>query len=236
MDRHTRPARRGHSGFSLVEVLVAVAAAVVLAAILTPMAFTYIDDSRMARAQVDAAMVGGAMTRFFNDTKKWPGQVEILAGPSIRFLAVGPVTAASLPTLAPPSIGIGAGTCADGLVGVQPGETEFATASPNSVNTINITPLLRIPPPAADYPNWKGPYLSADIETDPWEHVYLINVIPLFCGEVVTQATPGGVLGFAWIISGGPNGTVQTPFTATRVSEGSDDAGLPVGKRVVQGS
>lgn len=227
------PSARLASGFSLVEIIVAVAAAVILASVLTPMAFNYIDDSRIARAYADSATIAASMSRFFQDTKKWPGQVEILEGPSIRFLTVGDATATSLPTLAG-SIGITAATCVDGLSGVQPGATTFAAATPNVVNTMNITDLLQVPPPAADYPNWNGPYLAADVEGDPWGTVYLINVIPLFCGETVTAAAPGGALGFAWILSAGPNRTLQTPFTANRVAVDADDAGVPLSKRVVQ--
>jgi prepilin-type N-terminal cleavage/methylation domain-containing protein len=234
MDRRTKTAR-STSGFSLVEVLVAVAAAVILAAVLTPMAFTYLDESRIARAHADAATVSAAMMRFFQDTKKWPGQVEILDSPAIRFLTVGDATPTSLPTLAG-TIGIGAATCADGLSGVQAGVTSFAAASPTTVNTLNVTDLLQIPPPVADYPNWKGPYLTSTLEGDPWESVYIINIIPLFCGEPVTTEAPGGALGFAWILSGGPNRTLQTPFTSVRVTVDSDDAGVPLSKRIVQGS
>src|SRR5688572_12277468 len=210
MDRHTRSARNA-AGFSLIEVIVAVAAAVILASILVPMAFNYIDESRIARAYADAATIGSAMTRFFQDTKKWPGQVEILASPTKRFLTVGDATAATWPSLIA-SVGISQATCVDGLTGVQPNVTSFSTTPPNLVNTLNITDLLQVPPPAADYPNWNGPYLASELEGDPWGTVYLINVIPLFCGETVTSSAPGGALGFAWILSAGPNRTLQTPF------------------------
>ena len=233
MDRRSTTSR-SDSGFSLIEIIVAVAAAVILASILAPMAFTWIDESRIARAHGDAVTVAASMARFFQDTRKWPGQVEILAGPGIRFLTVGDATASTLPTLVPPTIGITAATCADGLAGVQPGVTSFAAASPTTVNTLNITDLLRVPPPAADYPNWNGPYLTTDVDGDPWGSVYIINVIPLFCGESVTVAAPGGALGFGWVLSPGPNRTLQTPFTATRVAEDADDAGISLSKRVVQ--
>jgi prepilin-type N-terminal cleavage/methylation domain-containing protein len=233
MDRRIRSAPSA-SGFSLIELVVVVAALVILAAVLSPAAFNYIDESRITRAHADAATVAAAMSRFFQDTKKWPGQVEILDSPAIRFLSVGDATPASLPILGG-AIGIGAATCADGLSGVQAGVTSFAAAMPSTVNTLNINGLLQLPPPAADYPNWKGPYLASDIQSDPWESVYIINVIPLFCGEEVTTASPAGALGYAWIMSGGPNRTLQTPFTAARILLGSDDAGVTMSKRIVQG-
>jgi hypothetical protein len=69
---------------------------------------------------------------------------------------------------------------------------------------------------------------------DPWGTLYVINIIPLFCGEAVTPAAPGGALGYAWILTAGPNRTLQTPFTAQRLGADVDDVGLPLSKRAVQ--
>ena len=218
------------------ELVVVVAAIVLLAAVVTPQMFSWIDDSKMARAASDSATIGAAMSRFFYDTKRWPGQVEILeSGSAIRFVSVGEPTPTTFPAL-DGSIGIGTATCAEGLSGVQANVTNFAAATPSAANTINITSMLRTPPDASDYPNWKGPYLSVDVTGDPWDKVYVINVIPLFCGEMVTAAAPGGALGNGWIVSGGPNGTIQTLFTSSRPADGSDDVGLTLSKRVVQGT
>ena len=73
-----------------------------------------------------------------------------------------------------------------------------------------------------------------DPSGDPWDRVYVINIIPLFCGETVAASNPGGALGFGWILSGGPNNTIQTPFTVSRVGADSDDVGVVLSKRVVQ--
>ena len=234
MKRRTSPASRA-SGFSLVEVVVVVAALVLLAAFITPQIFSYIDDSKAARAAADSAAVGAAMTRFFQDTKRWPGQVEILESSTVRFLTVGEPTPTRFPVLSG-TIGIGTATCGEGLSGVEANVTTFVSAMPSAANTINVATFLMTPPPASDYPNWKGPYLSANITGDPWEMVYVVNVIPLFCGEAVTQAAPGGALGFGWIISGGPNGTIQTPFTSSTPTDGADDVGVTLSKRIVQGT
>jgi type II secretory pathway pseudopilin PulG len=235
MKRRTPPARTA-SGFSLVELVVVVAAIVLLSAVITPQIFSWIEDSKMARAASDSAAVGAAMSRFFQDTKRWPGQVEILeSGSPTRFLTVGDPIPTTFPALSG-SIGITTATCVDGLAGVEPKVTNFASATPSAANTMNVTDMLLAPPSAADYPNWKGPYLSVDVSGDPWEKVYVINVIPLFCGETVTASNPSGALGYGWVISGGPNGTIQTPFTSTTPAEGSDDVGVTLSKRSVQGT
>ncbi len=220
----------------MIEVLVVVAIAVVLAATLAPLAFSWIDQGKTARAQGDATVIAAAMNRFFEDTTRWPGQVEILkANSDIRFLTVGAPSAATFPALAE-SIGIGAATCTEGLSGVKPNVTSFSAAEPSPSNSLNVIDFLLSPPSAADYPNWHGPYLSVDLMSDPWGAPYVINVIPLFCGETVTANVPAGALGFGWILSGGPNRTLQTPFTETLVGDDSDDVGVSLSKRAVQGA
>jgi len=237
MDRRTRNrvGPRGHSacGISLIEILIAVAASVVLASLLAPVAFSWIEEGRAARAVNDAAAVGFAMNRFYQDTTKWPGQVEILEdGSAIRFLTAGDPAEATFPTLIG-SIGIETATCAEGLSGVT-SSTSFDDATPSAANSLDVMDFLARPPSASDYPNWKGPYLPVEVESDPWNAVFVINVIPLFCGEKVTASAPAGALGYGWIMSGGPNRTLQTPFTASRVAEGSDDVGVTLSKRVAQ--
>jgi type II secretory pathway pseudopilin PulG len=217
----------------MIELIVVVAATVLLAAAVAPRLFSWIEEGRAARAQNDAAAVAAAMNRFFVDTTKWPGQVEILEENSaIRFLTIGDPDATAFPEFVG-SIGIEDATCAEGLSGVT-STTSFASATPSSSNSLDVMNFLARPPAAADYPNWKGPYLSVELTSDPWEKVFVINIIPLFCGETVSASAPGGALGFGWILSGGPNRTLQTLFTASRVGAGTDDVGVTLSKRAVQ--
>lgn len=233
MNRRT-PRIRTVSGFSLIEVMVAVAAAIILASMLAPITFSWIDEGRAARAQNDAAAVAAAMNRFFQDTTRWPGQVEILEnGSDIRFLTVGDPATATFPAIVG-SVGISTATCVNGLSGVVSNQTMFQAAVPSASNSIDILDLLVRPPSAASYRNWKGPYLTVELTSDPWGAVYVINVIPLFCGETVTASVPGGALGFGWVLSGGPNRTLQTPFTESRVTGGADDVGVTLSKRTAQ--
>lgn len=230
-----RSPTRGAAGFTLIEVIVVVAVAVLLAVALAPIALSWIDQGKAARAQSDANAIVAAMNRFFEDTTRWPGQVEILkANSAIRFLIVGDPGTATFPTFAV-STGIGAATCTSGLSGVTPSVTAFTAATPSSSNSLNVIDFLTKLPSASDYPNWRGPYLSVDLSSDPWARPYVINVLPLFCGETVTSAAPAGALGFGWILSGGPNRTVQTLFTDSKVKADSDDVGTNLSKLVTRG-
>ncbi|MBI3400885.1 MAG: type II secretion system protein GspG [Acidobacteria bacterium] len=220
------------AGFSLIEIIVVVAAIVLISAAIAPRLFSWIDEGRAARAQGDANAIVAAMNRFFQDTTRWPGQVEILkANSATRFLIVGDPGTATFPTFAV-STGIGAATCTSGLSGVTPNVTAFTAATPSSSNSLNVIEFLTKQPSASDYPNWRGPYLAVDLSSDPWARPYVINVIPLFCGETVTSAAPAGALGFGWILSGGPNRTVQTLFTDSHVNVDSDDVGTNLSKLV----
>lgn len=232
--RFSRRAPAGSAGFSLIEIIVVVAAIVLISAAIAPQFFSWIDQGKAARAQGDANAISAAMSRFFQDTTRWPGQVEILKSDSlIRFLIVGDPGASIFP-VSSVTTGIGSATCSSGLSGVTPSVTAFAVATPSPSNSLNVIDFLLRPPSGADYPNWHGPYLSVNLSSDPWGRPYLINVIPLFCGETVTAAAPGGALGFGWILSGGPNRTVQTRFTDMQVVTDADDVGANLNKRMTQ--
>ena len=227
-------AAAGSAGFSLIEIIVVVAAIVLISAAIAPQLFSWIDQGRTARAQSDATAISGAMSRFFDDTTRWPGQVEILkANSAKRFLIVGDPSTSTFPTFAV-TTGIAPATCSGGLSGVTPNVTAFESATPSSSNSLNVIDFLTKPPAASDYPNWHGPYLSVNLSSDPWGRPYLINIIPLFCSETVTGAAPGGALGFGWILSGGPNRTVQTLFADMQAAADSDDVGTNLNKRMTQ--
>ncbi len=61
---------------------------------------------------------------------------------------------------------------------------------------------------------WKGPYL-AEIEPDPWGNAYMINVHGYYDAAE-----------FVWVISAGPNGTMDTAPSDTLLQ--GDDLGILV--------
>jgi general secretion pathway protein G len=65
---------------------------------------------------------------------------------------------------------------------------------------------------------WKGPYLALT-SADPWGNAYFINAINLASGGTV------------WILSAGPNGTVDTAASAATLQP--DDVGIMLYKSVV---
>ena len=74
------------------DLMVASGAAIILAAGVAAVATDGMDQARYGKAQPDAVSLATAMNRFFADTGKWPGQVEILADVAAtgkRYLATG---------------------------------------------------------------------------------------------------------------------------------------------------
>jgi general secretion pathway protein G len=63
-------------------------------------------------------------------------------------------------------------------------------------------------------PNWKGPYMAI-VTADPWGNSYVTNANSF---ETAGQAV--------WIISAGPNGTLETP--ALNTSAVGDDIGVRI--------
>ena len=68
---HRNQGRR-QSGFTLVEILVAVAILAIMSAALTPLVVKYVNDGRRARAMSDSQAIGQAILAFQLDTGLWP--------------------------------------------------------------------------------------------------------------------------------------------------------------------
>ena len=67
---------KGNKGFTMIEIIVILAVIAILAAVITPMVTKYIGESRIRKAEQDTKAIEEAMTAFYKDTAKWPGQVE----------------------------------------------------------------------------------------------------------------------------------------------------------------
>ncbi len=70
---------------------------------------------------------------------------------------------------------------------------------------------------------WRGPY-QTDFMPDPWNNRYYVNA---------TYLKPGSANNAVWVLSAGPNGVIETPFTqsatgATTPTLGGDDIGYRI--------
>jgi len=90
-------------GVSLYETTAVVAMTAIVAATAIPAVVDRIEQSKSGRAANEAVTIANAMMRFFQDTGKWPAEVEIRrVGSTICFLQTGvPATDPTQGTLLP---------------------------------------------------------------------------------------------------------------------------------------
>jgi hypothetical protein len=70
-------------------------------------------------------------------------------------------------------------------------------------------------------------YASLPIRSDPWGNRYMVNIGVMRARETAGASTEPQAL---WVLSAGPNGLVETPYTTPAVSAvvGGDDVGARI--------
>ena len=219
--------RTSESGFSLIEVLVAVAIVAILAGAITPMVLKYITDARRARSLSDAQTLGQSIIAFNLDTGRWPvsndgnlgnaGELSRLVG-----LADGDISDANIPDGA--GTATGDGNWDGGGDGGTAGALEDFLIYNEDTNTDPLYPVSANP---ASSPGWDGPYLQV-VPVDPWGNPYVVNIRYLD-GAGVSGATPTEERDHAvFVLSAGANSLFETSFddaTALSSAAGGDDVG-----------
>jgi len=201
---------KGTRGFTLIELTVVLAVIVTLALVLTPSVINFINDSRVARARNDAQTIGAAIIQFYRDNGFFPQwSMSNAGGPGTNAnkvdLLIGP---GNIPAVAAPNLWT-TGT-SDAL------EDQLVTNAP-AYTTKTATSAF----------GWNGPYVSNVINPDPWNNRYMVNVGLLDTAQG-TQAAGGGTKNAVWVITAGPNGTIETAYTQsiTVGVVGGDDIAL----------
>jgi len=200
---------RSRQGFTLIELTVVLAVIVTLALVLTPSISNFINDSRVARARTDCQTLASAMVTFYRDNGFFPSwKLAQNGGPGTADnrlqLLVSPGNIAQEDAQSTWSTGT-AGLLSEQLVKNIPGYSLKTTTSANG---------------------WNGPYLSNEINADPWGNRYIVNV-QLIDSSATAVTRSGGVKLAVWVLSAGPNGIIETPFTQSILTAalGGDDIG-----------
>ncbi len=226
---------KDRKGFTLPEVAAVVAITGTLAAVVVPVAIDQIENARIARAKLDVDGIQGALGAFFRDTGVWPtrdadgpANVEVLrsGNTGANFTLFDPV----------PTSGLGAGNVLDPDEGggIGEGGNGGATTWTGTITDALVNHLtLDNPDGTPDgyktaNVNWNGPYLP-QVFNDPWGRNYLVYTKAFYSGE-----SAGGDDIYVWVISGGPNETLETDVTspilnnveATGLSTSLDDIGI----------
>jgi len=190
-------------GFTLIEVVVVVAIIALLAGILTPLIFKYIDEANETRALGDCRNIATSLMLFHKDTGTWPYYNDCWEGrteePQVDYLYGNMGDMPGMPAGVQESWGDIAADMFYSLV--TWGDERCSWYKPAS------TGGLFIGGPSILRHGWKGPYLPY-ITDDPWGYCYLVSV---------NGFGPAGKRpeNFVWCLSAGPNFNVNTPADST---------------------
>ena len=209
-------------GFTLIEIVIAVAIVAVFAAAISPMVFRHLEDAKVGKAQQEAETIGTAILSYYKDVGKWP--VTSSNGP-----AGNNTDRVISSTVVPNAAGSGAATGAAGwgttgrakqlgdyLFYNNPDDDTSATGAGADQNGQDW--------PTSGSGSWRGPYLDSYYINDPWGNAYVVNA-QYFPGGSYT----GTVRHRVFVLSAGPNGTWETAFNDNTTEElKGDDIGSVV--------
>ncbi len=219
-------------GFTLPEVTAVVAIAGTLAAIIVPVALDQIENGRIARAKQDIDTINQALSAFFRDTGEWPDRTDVNSPDGIHVLRSGGVNA---------TFDLFDDNPTTGVKDPKVGDTNWATfADAGRVDSLVNHLTLDNPGGLTDIPNtnyrnadvnWNGPYMPP-ISNDPWGRNYLVFARAFTATEV------NGSDVYVWIISGGPNETLETDVTSpilnNHTTGGTSTVGDDIGVMIFQ--
>ena len=203
MFRCTSSNRRG---FTLIEIVIAVAIVAIFAAAISPMVFRHLQEAKVGKAQNETEIIATAVLSYYKDTGAWPyTNANGPTGNTInRVISANRVAAGSGPDAAAGASNWGsygnAKPLGDYLFYNNPDDDSSASGNGASQNN-------------QDWPEtgalaWKGPYLESYELTDPWGNAYVIN----------SHYLPGGpyngtIRHKVFVLSAGPNGRWETGFS-----------------------
>ena len=203
---------RRSSGFTLIELTVVLAVIVTLALILTPSITNFITDSRVARARSDTQTIAAAIVQFYKDNGFFPQWTTALSG--------GPGTAANKADL----------LISPGNVPAVGTANTWTTGTTDTLahQLLNNTPVYTVRTATSQF-GWNGPYLTSDIGADPWNDRYMVSVGLIDTAQGV-QSSGGATKSAAWVITAGPNGTIDTAYAqpVTTALIAGDDLGTRI--------
>jgi prepilin-type N-terminal cleavage/methylation domain-containing protein len=192
--------KTNQQGFTLIEVIVAIAVVAILAGIITPSVIKHLDDSKRSRAQNDCLVIGSALGSFYKDIGRWPTMNAAGAATVVLLVSQG-----NTPTI---DTGVATWNTATTNANVDLLSNHLSANTPKS-QTANLYP---VPPNALA---WQGPY-QTDFPADPWGNRYAVNI-----GNIAGNAV--------WVLSAGPDGKIQTawspaaPAVGTTLTASGDD-------------
>ena len=204
--------KMNRKGFTLIEIVIAVAIVAVFAAAISPMVFRHLEDAKVSKAQNETETIASAILSYYKDVGKWP--VTNADGPS------GTVISRVLSsTIVATGAGAGASTGAAywGNYGTSKPLGDYLFY--NNADDDSSADGTGADQAGADWPTsghnaWRGPYLDSYEVLDPWGNAYVLNS-RYFPGGYYT----GTVRHRVFVLSAGSNGVWETGYADANTEE-----------------
>lgn len=189
---------RNQRGFTLLEITIVVAVMAILGLILAPSIVSFLNQSRLARAENDVRAIADAVVEFVRDNGFHPQWADGQRSVRIQLL-VSPGAAGE----------------------AQPGAEPWLNTQPGSIDLISNQLVNNRPSfGATGYPlktalsgtGWNGPYLVSHLPEDPWGNRYVINVEHLSNSINAMEADGVQKKRAVWVLSAGPDGVFDTAY------------------------
>lgn len=213
---------KDRQGFTLIEIVIAVAIVAVFAAAISPMVFRHLEDAKLTKAQNETETVATAILSYYKDVGKWP--VTDANGPSGNGTD-RVVSGTVVPATAGPAAATGAAGWGSTGTAKQLGDYLYYNNADDDSDVAGANADEAVGDwPTSGSGSWRGPYLDSYYVKDPWGNAYVVN----------SQYFPGGsyagtVRHRVLVLSAGPNGTWETSFDdATTEEIKGDDIGTVV--------
>jgi prepilin-type N-terminal cleavage/methylation domain-containing protein len=204
-----------NDGFTLFEIIIAVAIVAILAVAITPPLIKNLNEGKVARAQSDAKVIGNAIMHFYKDTGTWPLQNDNDDAYDINRI-------------------VGNASLGGGNSGIPNGSSEVngsrqwrrwgrtSTLAAQLINNADgsADPLYPESKRPHIKPGWNGPYLDR-VPLDPWGNPYVVNI--RYMNSTIENYDRHSVM----VLSAGPNQIFETTYddAVTEETIGGDDIG-----------
>jgi len=218
---------KNERGITIIETTVILSVLFILAGVMSPIVSESITTARAVRAKNDASMIAMALINLQKDlgtdALAFGGagiasaalhlpEVLATAGSAPRIdddVETSEASVASaLNLLARPGNGNGNGNGNGG--GEKRRKWVEGGAEPLDDHLVTNRKGYRFRRPG-EYGGWNGPYLSAEVKSDPWGNQFLINSQWLDGSSTVADAN-GVPRRAVFVVSPGANGVIETPF------------------------
>ena len=199
---------RSEAGVTLIEITIVLMALSILTAAMTPLATSTINRARLTRAVTDEQAIRTALNNFISDLPAY-------AGPHVDGTSAGTAAVQML--------------VSDGDIPRDVSGTGSTTWQDTVANGARIVDLMENHlvqnQPFADatklYPtsggnSWRGTYLSAPVDSDPWGNRYAVNTQYLM-GVAANRVND------VFVYSSGPDEQIDTAFQTNGIVPGDDD-------------